>query len=53
MTPAAMMPPSDHSSEAGAVCSDLTMIQHKNPAAPSGRMPMSTVSHGSLAIRRR
>ena len=49
--PAATMPISDQRPEVGRVCRVLTMIQIKNPAAATGRMPASSASEGLLVMR--
>ena len=52
-SPAPMMPTSDHFSDPGAVCSDLTTTQARNTAEANGRMPTSIASQVLLKMRRR
>src|ERR1017187_3213387 len=51
--PAATTPASDQTCDAGAVCSDLTRTQARNPVAASGRTPRISASQALLVTRRR
>ena len=53
MRPTPKMPISDQICDAGAVDSDFTTIQTRNPAAAMGSTPSATASHRLVKTRRR